>query len=193
MAIWIGCRHTSRDVSDENLFMGGMSGDSMSDGDDTGRDPVDSCNIYIDIGGAVEEPDVYCVGAGEILGHVIELAGGLRDGVCSKWVERKLNLAAIVEPNSKVYIPFDGDQECLALDANPVENDADAGGGSGEDMGKISINNASQAELESLSGVGPSTAQKIINGRPYGKLEDLMNVSGIGQVTYDKLKDDICL
>ena len=60
-------------------------------------------------------------------------------------------------------------------------------------MGKISINNASQAELESLSGVGPSTAQKIINGRPYGKLEDLMNVSGIGQVTYDKLKDGICL
>lgn len=191
MVVWFGYQNTAQDVSDENLFIGGdgMTG-SVEDNSD---DSVDHCDVYVDIGGAVEEPDVYCVDAGEILGNVIELAGGLKDGVCSRWVGRQLNMAAVVEPNSKIYIPFDDDQECLALEANLEEDASGASTGNVADIGKISINNASQADLESLSGVGPSTAQKIINGRPYGKLEDLMNVSGIGQATYDKLKDGICL
>jgi competence protein ComEA len=48
-------------------------------------------------------------------------------------------------------------------------------------------------ELETLNGVGPSTAQKIIDGRPYTKIEDLLNVSGIGEATLNKFKDSICL
>ena len=54
---------------------------------------------------------------------------------------------------------------------------------------KIDINSATQAELESLKGIGASTATKIIAARPFKSIEDLKNVSGIGQATFDGLKD----
>ncbi len=55
----------------------------------------------------------------------------------------------------------------------------------------IDINSASQSELESLPGVGPATAKKIIDGRPYGSPGDITRVKGIGSKTYAKFKDQI--
>jgi len=57
----------------------------------------------------------------------------------------------------------------------------------------VNINTATKEELMTLNGVGESTAQKIIDARPFEKPEDILNVSGIGQATYDKFKDDICV
>ena len=57
----------------------------------------------------------------------------------------------------------------------------------------VSINKASLNELMELSGVGEVTAQKIVDARPFMKVEDLMNVSGIGEKSYEKIKDSICL
>jgi len=58
--------------------------------------------------------------------------------------------------------------------------------------GKIDINHASQAQLETLPGIGPVLAQRIIEGRPYATIEDIMDVSGIGPVTFEAIKDLIC-
>ena len=55
----------------------------------------------------------------------------------------------------------------------------------------IDVNSASQSELESLSGVGPKTAQKIIDGRPYSSINDLTRVKGIGNKTLNKFRDQI--
>ncbi|MDP8247964.1 MAG: ComEA family DNA-binding protein [Candidatus Tritonobacter lacicola] len=55
----------------------------------------------------------------------------------------------------------------------------------------IDINSASQSELESLSGVGPATAKKIIDGRPYSSINDITRVKGIGNKTFAKFKDKI--
>jgi competence protein ComEA len=145
----------------------------------------------MEIAGAVESPGVYC-GTGEwIVDRLIEEAGGLSSDVCGEWVERDLNKAALLVANSKVFIPSVDDAEC--------------GGGSSEEpvsatTGSISqcagdavnINTASSSELESLSGVGPSTAEKIISGRPYSSADDLLNISGIGDATLEKIRDDIC-
>ncbi len=57
----------------------------------------------------------------------------------------------------------------------------------------ISLNQASSAQLQTLSGVGPATAEKIIDNRPYLNINELLEVSGIGQVTLEKLEPDICL
>lgn len=186
VVVWFCSGHLDQDVSGAELF---VSDDEMI-GDDVLSGTSDSCEIYVDISGAVDKPGVYCISVGEILDNVIELAGGLKDDVCSRWVGRELNLAAVVEPNSKIYIPFADDSECFLSVTGSEENNSSV---ADLDVGKVSINNASMSELESLSGVGPATAQKIIDGRPYGKLEDLMNVKGIGQSTYDKLKGGICL
>ncbi|MFW5703169.1 MAG: ComEA family DNA-binding protein, partial [Candidatus Dojkabacteria bacterium] len=58
---------------------------------------------------------------------------------------------------------------------------------------KVNLNTATQSELESLPGVGPATSEKIIQNRPYSTPEDLMDVSGIGEATFAKLKDQITI
>ena len=54
---------------------------------------------------------------------------------------------------------------------------------------KININTASQSEIETLPDIGPSRAQGIIENRPYDSIEDIQKVPGIGEVTFQKLKD----
>lgn len=117
----------------------------------------------------------------------------------------KMNLATVMIDNSKIYIPFETDYDCNLLTFNlpkqvvdivipPVEQENEPQQESeNEQQGCVSINTATQEELETLNGVGPSTAQKIIEGRPYTVLEDLLNVSGIGEATFNKFKDSICL
>ena len=56
---------------------------------------------------------------------------------------------------------------------------------------KININKASAKELESLPGIGPALSKRIVEGRPYESIEDIMKVKGIGQKTFDKIKDKI--
>ncbi|MGB9743535.1 MAG: helix-hairpin-helix domain-containing protein, partial [Minisyncoccales bacterium] len=74
-----------------------------------------------------------------------------------------------------------------------------SGGGSGSGSSNqectpnsVEINTASLGELDKLTGVGPSTAQKIIDGRPFFSLDDLINVSGIGTTTLEEIKDQGC-
>jgi competence ComEA-like helix-hairpin-helix protein len=57
----------------------------------------------------------------------------------------------------------------------------------------VNINTASKEELTILNGVGDSTAEKIIQGRPYTQVEDLLNVSGIGEATLAKFEDMACI
>ncbi len=56
----------------------------------------------------------------------------------------------------------------------------------------IDINTASAEQLESIKGIGPSTAEKIINGRPYSEFAELLNIRGIGEATLDKITPSLC-
>lgn len=162
------------------------AGPEALDGDKSGGDCYGG--VWAEISGAVKTPGVYCAGGDWILDHLIEEAGGLSENVCEMWLERSLNRAALLVANSKVFIPSVADDECsvgqeVVLSAD--SSDSCPGGG-------VNINTAGSAELESLSGVGPATAEKMISGRPYSSAEDLLKVSGIGEATLEKFRGEIC-
>jgi competence protein ComEA len=112
---------------------------------------------------------------------VISAAGGF----LAEAEKTNINLAALVEDGEKLDIPYiEGASPVLAT---PEETVVVA------TTELININTASQAELESLPGIGPTTAQKIIEYRtangPFLNTEDIINVAGIGPGTYERIKD----
>jgi competence protein ComEA len=141
---------------------------------------------YIDIEGQVVNPGVYEIKRGDTLISVINLAGGYTEVADTNYVQMCLNLAEKMKDEQKIYVP--AKDEKFSCNDNALSEISLS-----KTSGKISLNNATQEELESLSGIGPSTAEKIVDGRPYSKLEDLMNVKGIGEATFEKIKNDITL
>lgn len=146
--------------------------------------------IVIDIEGAVIKPGVYKLSEDARVQDALIKAGGMSDKADREKVAKGLNLAARVTDGGKIYIPFQGES------APPAGGAAGSIAGSSDVMGDsvsglININTASEGELDSLSGVGPVTATKIISNRPYEKIEDLVSKKSVGQSVFEKIKDKI--
>lgn len=129
------------------------------------------------ISGAVSKPAVYQVNSDTRIIDLIEMAGGFLPEADSEYVNNKLNLAKLVEDEEHITIPYKGV----------------AGASTTSNSGLININTATAAQLMDLPGVGESTANKIIQGRPYSSLEQLLDVPGIGDSKYAQLKSSITL
>lgn len=141
---------------------------------------VETTYIYVDIKGAVENPGVYKVEKGSRLFQVIRMAGGL----IAVADDNAINKSIILGDQDVIYIPKI-DEEFPNI---TQQSDEQVGG-------IININTASISELETLAGIGPTTAQNIIDYRTengnFETINDLMNVSGIGESTFDKIKEFI--
>ncbi len=139
--------------------------------------PSDAEEIPVYLVGAVNKPGVYIIRRGTYLYELIELAGGLTADAAHDSV----NLAMQIKENQMIRIP---DASELDQAGGPgigmVGGSANAGGSA---SGRININQASQAELESLPGIGPATAAAILADRdkngPFHEIEDIMRVPGI--------------
>lgn len=170
------------------------------------------CSIYIDVSGAVREPGVYCLDSEALVIDAVNKAGGFSKGVALSFVSRNINLALPLTANQKIYFPLEKEVECKLLSFLPqvgtfssnqstgaessgtqTSNSTEGGNTNGQGVQCVNINTASKSELTSLNGVGEVTAEKIILGRPYTKIEDLLNVSGIGEATLNKFKDAVCI
>ena len=142
---------------------------------------VESSDIYVDIAGCVINPGVYKVKSGTRLFEVIEKAGGLSENADTI----SINRAEEVSDGQKIII---NSKETLQDSSGIYISD-------GTTNGKININKADATKLQEIPGVGPSTAQKIIEYRTktgrFNSIEDIMNVSGIGQKTFENMKDYI--
>lgn len=147
---------------------------------DSGIVRSDRADLYVDVEGAVIRPGVYRLPAGSRVEDALALAGGLSARADADALARMLNRAAKLTDGSKIYVPKTGDV---------------SGVGTGGVSGKatISINRASQAELEDLPGVGAATAEKIIGGRPYLRLEELVEKKIVGASLFSRLKDRVSL
>jgi competence protein ComEA len=134
--------------------------------------------LRVYVSGAVNRPGVYTLPPHSLVDDAIKAAGGATADADLV----RVNLALEVKDQQHVLVPRVGETP------SPVPTGEGGGGGR-----KININKADAAELDTLPGIGPATAQRIIDYRtkngPFKKIDDLKNVSGIGPATFDKLKD----
>lgn len=137
--------------------------------------------IIVDVAGAVNSPKVVELPADSRVADAISAAGGLtKDADTSQ-----INQAAFLNDGEKIYIPEIGENEGSGFNTSSIAQKAS----------KIDINTATSEELQTLNGVGPSTAEKIISYRSdvgyFKEIDELKNVDGIGDKTFEKLKDYI--
>jgi len=145
------------------------------------RPPPTEKPVIVYITGAVPRPGVYALPQGARMQDAISAAGGF----LAEAEKSQINLAALLEDGEKVDIPFtEGASPIIATPGPEVVTSTTE---------LIDINTASAPELEELPGIGPTTAQKIIDYReqngPFVTTEDIINVSGIGPGTYERIKD----
>lgn len=144
-----------------------------------------SQTIMVDLKGAIQKPGVYEAQHGERVIDLIERAGGFTETAD----QSKVNLAMYVEDQMVIAVPKMG-EEVAGITIN-------TGVGNQTTGDKVNINTADEAELETLPGIGPSKSAAIIEYRsttgPFKAIEDIQSISGIGEKTFEKLKDKISI
>ena len=151
-----------------------------------------AAEVYVDVDGAVVSPGVYRLKEGARVSQAIDAAGGLS----AEADVTGLNRASKVADGQKIYVPKVGEQQAVTAGGG-ADGGAVVTSGANDAAGLVNINTASAAELQTLSGIGPSVAQSIIDERtkngPFASVDDLMRVSGIGEKKLAKIKDCICV
>ena len=157
--------------------------------------------IAIHITGEVKKTGIIYLEKGARIADAISTAGGATKNANLDQV----NLAYVLEDGQKIYIPnkkekLEPGEYIIENSGNNVlvENGKSSSVNSSKGVsGKVNINSANQTELETLPGIGPSLAQRIIEYREtngeFEKIEDVQNVKGIGDSKYSNIKEKICI
>ncbi len=164
--------------------------------------------IVVQVTGAVPRPDLYKFPKGARVQDAIDAAGGL----LAEADTNSLNLAALLEDGQQLVVPYKAGMEPSNASVppavelpqpssqdpfNPSISSNEPLATANPDVELVNINTATLEELDTLPGIGPSTAQKIIDYRnengPFLSIEDVLNVSGIGPATYEDIKDLITI
>jgi competence protein ComEA len=157
---------------------GGATGSNAPD--------LESGGLVVDIAGAVVVPGVYHLPPGSRIGDAIHAAGGFSPRVDADRVAAELNLAATLTDGQQVRVPSRDDDQAATGGGGSATGAP--GGGTGA---RIDLNSATQAELESLPGIGPVTAGKIIASRtesPFRTVDELRERGLVGEKTFDTIR-----
>ena len=203
-------KQAESDSSDAGNGTGSDSGKHISDADiDNGSEAVSDkemqqAMIYVDVCGAVANPGVFQLAAGSRVFQAIEAAGGYLPEAALTCVNR----AGVLTDGQQLYILTQEEMERQRLDpaemAGASDGQMNGSAGTGQNTGmtaqvqqdnRININTADEAQLTTLTGIGATRAQAIIAYReengPFAAIEDIMNVQGIKEGTFAKIKDEI--
>ena len=203
-------KQAESDGSDAGNGTGSDSGKHTSDADiDNGSEAVSDkemqqAMIYVDVCGAVANPGVFQLAAGSRVFQAIEAAGGY----LPEAVQNCVNRAGVLTDGQQLYILTQEEMERQGLDpaemAGASDGQMNGSAGTGQNTGiaaqaqqdnRININTADETQLTTLTGIGATRAQAIIAYRqengPFAAIEDIMNVQGIKEGTFAKIKDEI--
>ena len=148
--------------------------------------------IVVDLQGAVENPGIYRLKKDSRVNDLLIKAQGLSEKADREWLSKNINLAQKLSDGIKIYIPFVGEV------GGVQDYQGKPAGLASETLSEmININLAASQELERLPGIGPATAKKIIEFREeYGLFlspEEITKVPGIGQKTFENMKNQISI
>ncbi|GEK88021.1 competence protein ComEA [Alkalibacterium putridalgicola] len=142
----------------------------------------ETVTVVVDVKGAVKYPGVFSLNAEQRVIDAVEAAGGLTEEADSKTI----NFAQLLVDEMYVYIPATGEEttQLSGMSENHLTKET-----------IIDINSADETEMLQLDGIGPSKAAEIIKYRetngPFKSREELVNVSGIGEKTFERIKEMI--
>jgi competence protein ComEA len=158
------------------------SGESLS-----AEVPAHEITVYVT--GAVNRPGVVTLKEGARIGDAVNSCGG----VLPTGDAERINMAQVLKDGQKIQVP----EKAQAAKAAVADKSKSAKAGSPGDGALVNINTADLQALDALPGVGPSTAQKIIDYREtegaFQDIADLKKIKGIGEAKFAKLKDKICI
>ena len=173
----------AEDGSDAGTASGSV--DTSDAGTASGSGDTSDAEICVYICGAVHEPGVYELPEGSRVHEALEMAGGMTEEAAAY----ALNLARIAVDGEQIYVP----------DAEEIQGQSilsGSAGGLGYEK-KVNINTASMEELMTLTGIGEAKAESIIRYREenggFQSIEDLMEIGGIKEGVFEKIKDDITI
>ena len=182
----------------ENLEIENQAKEGAEESEET----TEKEKIIVHISGAVQNEGIVELESGSRVADAIEKAGGLKENAYMD----EINLAYQLEDGEKIHIPTVEEQKEKENQESKVENESATGSdgttsrssnssiNNGSQI-KININTATEEELDTLPGIGPSTATKILDYRKekgkFKTIEEIKEVSGIGESKYEKIKDKI--
>ena len=184
-------KNNTEEINNENLEI---------TNNETQEESKEEEKIVVHITGAVNKEGIVELQEGARIADAIEKAGGTKENADIK----NINLATILEDGMKVHIPTIEETQANNENIN-VEDNASSQiatettniTSNTKTQGKININTATQGELDTLPGIGPSTAAKIIDYRKengkFKSIEEIKEVSGIGDAKYEKIKELIII
>ncbi len=183
------------DIFPEEDEHGDVSESSVKEDPDDGSAVLDG-TIFVYVCGAVARPGVYEFRPGSRVYEAVDAAGGALEEA----VPDSLNLADVMYDGQKIRVPFQGDETEVLQAASSEEESGEpgaAGGMQGSAGGLVNINTATVQELTMLPGIGQTRAAAVVAYRdrngPFLCIEDLKNVSGIGEGIYSRVSALICV
>lgn len=141
----------------------------------SGAGEISARRIKVEASGAVEKPGVYDMPYDSRVKDVLISAGGLVSKADRNYISKNINLAQRVVDGGKIYFPFEGESGQKVVGS------------------LININLATEAQLDSLPGIGLATASKIVAGRPYQSISELVSKKIISNSVFQKIKDKIAV
>ena len=148
------------------------------------QNSTEARTVAVDIEGAVVKPGLYNLPINSRIQDALIAAGGLSVSADREYVAKNLNLATKLSDGAKIYILSIGQSVGNSGVLNSYSQ-------LGETAGLVNINTGSQSQLEELPGIGPKTADKIIAGRPYQSVDELLSKKIVGSKVFNQIKDKI--